>query len=121
VRGRGGGGEPFANDTDRKEYIREHFAKIYRKDPNEPENLRGCIENFLGEEILNNPVVADLRLSDDEMTTLDLPLSMEELNRAVEGVNSSSAPGIDVFNTKLIKKFWYIFATPLHRYAVKCF
>ncbi len=49
----------FFIDTDRKEYIREHFAKIYRKDPNEPEDLRGCIENFLGEEILNNPVVAD--------------------------------------------------------------
>jgi hypothetical protein len=66
------GGEPFANDTDRKEYIREHFAKIYRKDPNEPENLRGCIENFLGEGIFNNPVVADSRLSNEEMTTLDL-------------------------------------------------
>jgi hypothetical protein len=115
------GGVAFANDTDRKEYIREHFAKIYRKDPNEPEDLRGCIENFLGEELVNNPVVAESKLSQDEMTTLDLPLSIEELNRAVEGANSSSAPGIDGFNTKFIKKFWYIFSIPLHRYAIKCF
>jgi hypothetical protein len=111
----------FANDTDRKEYIREHFAKIYRKDPNEPDDLTGCIENFLGEEIVNNPVVAESKLSQEETTTLDLPLSMEELNRAVEGANSSSAPGIDGFNTKFIKKFWYIFSIPLHRYAIKCF
>jgi hypothetical protein len=115
------GGVPFANDTDRKEYIREHFAKIYRKDPNEPEDLRGCIENFLGDEIMNNPVVTESKLSQEETTTLDLPLSMEELNRAVEGANSSSAPGIDGFNTKFIKKFWYIFSIPLHRYAIECF
>jgi hypothetical protein len=115
------GGVAFANDTDRKEYIREHLAKIYRKDPNEPEDLTGCIENFLGEEIVNNPVVAESKLSQDEKTTLDLPLSMEELNMAVEGANSSSAPGIDSFNTKFIKKFWYIFSIPLHRYAIKCF
>jgi hypothetical protein len=115
------GGVAFANDTDRKEYIREHFAKIYRKDPNEPEDLTGCIENFLGEELVNNPVVAESKLSQEETTTLDQPLSIEELNRAVEGANSSSAPGIDGFNTKFIKKFWYIFSIPLHRYAIKCF
>jgi hypothetical protein len=118
---KGEGGAPFFNDIDRKEFIREHFAKIYKKDPNEPNDLRGCIENFLGEEILNNPVVAESRLNEEECTTLDAPLSMEELNRAVEGANSSSAPGIDGFNTKLIKKFWHMLALPLHRYALKCF
>jgi hypothetical protein len=70
---------------------------------------------------LNNPVVADSKLSNEEMTTLDLPLTMEELNTAVEGANSSSAPGIEGFNTKIIQKFWYIFSIPLHRYAIKCF
>ncbi len=97
----------FANDADRKEYIREHFAKIYRKDPNEPEDLTGCIENFLGEELVNNPVVVESKLSQEETTTLDQPLSIEELNRAVEGANSSSAPGIDGFNTKFMVYFFY--------------
>jgi hypothetical protein len=63
---------------------------------------------------LNNPVVVESKLSQVEMTTLDLPLSMEELNTAVEGANSSSAPGIDGFNTKIIKKIlvhlFYTFA-----------
>jgi len=118
---KGVGGAPFLSDNDRKEYIREHFASIYKKNPNEPNDLRGCIENFLGEEILNNPVVTESRLSEEETTTLDAPLSMEELNKAVEGANSSSAPGIDGFNTRFIKKFWHFLALPLHRYATKCF
>ncbi len=118
---KGEGGAPFLSDIDRKEYIREHFANIYKKNPNEPDDLRGCIENFLGEEILNNPVVTESRLNEEETTTLDAPLSMEELNKAVEGANSSSAPGIDGFNTKFIKNFWHFLALPLHRYATKCF
>jgi len=59
-------GTPFFNDEERKEYIREHFAKIYAKDPNEPDDLTGCIETFLGDDILNNPIVQSSRLSEAE-------------------------------------------------------
>jgi hypothetical protein len=114
-------GVPFSCDQERKEYIREHFAKIYAKDPNEPEDLSGCIENFLGPEILNNPVVQNSKLSDAEKTALELPLTMEELNVSVAGANISSAPGIDGFNTRFVRKFWKYFSTPLLKYANCCF
>ncbi len=106
-------GTPFYNDEERKEYIREHFAKIYAKDPIEPDDLTGCIETFLGEDILNNPIVQNSRLSEAERTTLELPLTMEELNTSIAGANISSAPGIDGFNTRFIKKFWIYFSEPL--------
>jgi hypothetical protein len=108
-------------DQERKEYIREHFAKIYAKDPNKPEDLSGCIEAFLGAEILNNPVVQNSKLSIAEKTALEQPLTMEELNVSVAGANISSAPGIDGFNTRFIQKFLKYFSTPLLRYANCCF
>ncbi len=69
-------GRNFNSDLERKNYIREHFVKIYKKDPNEPDDLTGCIENFLGEEIVQNPLVTESRLSEYKQTTLEEPLSM---------------------------------------------
>jgi len=114
-------GNFFNNEMDQKQYIVQHYEKIYKKDPEEPESLEGYIENFLGPEILQNPVVQDSKLSVEEKGSLETPLTMEELNRALEGANGNSAPGIDGINTKFIKKFWYIFNIPLLRYAQCCF
>jgi hypothetical protein len=99
----------------------QHYEKIYKKDSDEPESLEGYIENFLGPEILQNPVVQDSKLSVEKKGSLETPLTMEELNRALEGANGNSAPRIDGINTKFIKKFWYIFNIPLLRYAQRCF
>ncbi len=49
-------GNEFFTDTDRKKLIRDHFVEIYKKDPNEPDDLTGCIENFIGDEIMQNPM-----------------------------------------------------------------
>jgi hypothetical protein len=46
---------------------------------------------------------------------------MEELNASIAGANISSAPGIDGFNTRFVKKFWIYFSEPLLRYANCCF
>jgi hypothetical protein len=114
-------GRNFNTDNERKDFIRNHFVKIYRKDPNEPDDLTGCIENFLGDEIMQNPLVTESRLTEHERTSLDVPLTMDELNKALEGANGASAAGIDGLNTKFIKKFWYIFNVPLLKYSATCF
>ena len=95
-------GNNFFNDSERKTFIRRHFEKIYEKDPNENDNISGCIEDFLGQDIVNNPIVTSRKLSQDEKDTLDRPLSLEDLDVALQGANSSSAPGIDGINTKFI-------------------
>jgi hypothetical protein len=114
-------GNAFLTDLDRKEYIRNHFVKIYAKDPNEPESLENCIENFLGPDLLNHRVVRDSKLNEEEKTQLDQPLTLEELTSSLNGANSSSAPGIDGINTRFIKQYWNFFGTPLLRYAERCF
>ena len=54
---RDGNGREFANEAEQRNYIVDHFANSFRKNPNEPENLEGCIENFLGPVVLNHPLI----------------------------------------------------------------
>jgi hypothetical protein len=112
---------PFNNTHEQREFIYNHFASSFKKNPLELESLDGCIENFLGAEILNHPIVTNLKLSENECLRLDSPITEFELEIALEGANSKSAAGIDGINTAFIKRYWYIFKTPLSRYASKAF
>jgi hypothetical protein len=114
-------GRPFPTQEDQKNFIRDHFAKSFKKPENEPENLEGCIERFLGEDILAHPLVRNMKLNEEERNILENDLSLEELDNALDGANSNSAAGIDGINTRFIKQFWFIFREPLQRYAMTCF
>jgi hypothetical protein len=41
-------GNPFLTDQERKWFIRNHYAEIYKKDPNEPDSLAGALIDFWG-------------------------------------------------------------------------
>jgi len=56
----------------------------------------------------------------EERTRLEADFSVEELDAALETCNLSSAPGLDGFNNKVIKKFWIFFRQPLLEYANDC-
>ncbi len=114
-------GRPFPTQEAQKDFIRNHFANSFKKPENEPENLEGCIERFLGDGILVHPLVQNMKLSEAERNTLKNDLSLEELDNALDGANSNSAAGIDGINTRFIKQFWFIFREPLQRYATTCF
>jgi hypothetical protein len=73
-------GREFANEVQQKEYIVNHFAESFRKDPNEPDNLENCIENFLGPVVLNHPLVQSLKLNQDECQNLESEITIEELD-----------------------------------------
>jgi hypothetical protein len=105
-------GRPFNNTREQREFIFNHFASSFKKNPLEPESLDGCIENFLGVEILNHPIVTNLKLSEEERLRLDSPITELELEAALEGANSKSAAGIDGINTAFIKRYWYILKLP---------
>jgi len=114
-------GQPFNNAGDQRIFIYNHFADSFKKNPLEPDSLEGCIENFLGEDILNHPIVRNLKLSIDERTRLEGPVTDVELDIAIDGANAKSAAGIDGINTAFIKRYWYIFRAPLVKYAAKAF
>jgi hypothetical protein len=114
-------GNAFENSQMQKAFIRDHFAKSYKKPENEPENMADCIANFLGRDILTHPLVANLKLSHIEKESLEGSLTMDELDKALDGANLNSASGIDGYSTPFIKQFWNYFRQPLLRYTEAVF
>ncbi len=99
-------GSPFTNDADRNEFIVSYYENLYKKSTSEPPDLSGCVEAFLGNDIVNSHIVQNSKLSDAERYSLDLPLTIEELDRSMDGANMKSAPGVDGLSNVFLKKFW---------------
>jgi hypothetical protein len=98
-------GKKFNSIGEQKTYIRNFFANSFKKPENEPANLEGCIETFLGPEILDHPLTRILKLSDDERIRLEADLTADELDISLDGANCKSASGIDGISTSFIKRF----------------
>jgi hypothetical protein len=114
-------GTPFTTPEEKVEGIVSYFEAIYRKPADESSDLSNCIENFLGEEILGSPIVQNSKLTVTERETLDLPLTIDELDISMEKCNIRSAPGIDGLSNAFIKKYWRLLRTPLFNYATHCY
>jgi hypothetical protein len=91
------------------------LATLYKKDANEPENFDNCIENFLGQNICNHPITTSRKNPADLAAHLDLPISIEELDKSISQGNKSAC-GMDGLSNCFIKKYWHFFRTPLHKY-----
>ena len=98
-------GSPIPNENDRAAFITRFYANLYKKPDPAPDSHSGCIEEFLGREILAHPIVQGSILSPAEKTKLDTPFSLTELDKAAKEANVKSAPGPDGLSTKFILKF----------------
>jgi hypothetical protein len=115
-------GEAFNDDEERNEYIVRYFESLYKKRTNADHiNYANCIRDFLGPEVLRNPVVQNSILTEEERTILDSPLLITELDKSLDNANMRSASGQDGFSNVLIKKCWKYLRFPLFRYANFCF
>jgi hypothetical protein len=112
-------GSPFQDKTERGEHIVNFYEELYKNPPNMPVNFDNCVENFLGN-LVNHPAIANRKLTAEERTRLEADFTMEELDAALDTCNLRSAPGLDGFNNKVIKKFWNFFRRPLLDYANEC-
>jgi hypothetical protein len=109
-------GNDFASTELLKEHVTNFYSNLYSLDP----EVEGSIEDFLGEDICNNPIVANSKLTDEQREHLDRDLTFEELEKALGEANLKSAPGIDGYSTKFIKKFFYILGRPLFNCCKLC-
>jgi exonuclease III len=109
-------GIPFETSNDLNDYITNFYADLYIRDP----GVEGTIEDFLGQEICNHPLVRNSKLSNDERYDLENDLTYEELLTALNESNLKSAPGIDGFSNLFIKKFFYILGRPLFKCCTSC-
>ena len=86
-----------------------------------PRNFQGCVAEFLGPDIVNNPITQGMILGAEERERLDMPFTLDKLDKVLDKANMSSAPGIDGVSNKMIKKIWHWVRKPLLRYAECCF
>jgi hypothetical protein len=112
-------GEPFEHDSERKAYITDYFSTCYKVPSEHPNSVVGCIEEFLGQEILNSPLVQGNRLTLVEAAVLEGPLTLLELDESVRQANKSAC-GSDGLTNLFIKKFWHLFRVALCRYSIFC-
>jgi hypothetical protein len=114
-------GSTYNTPESKTEGIVSYYENIYRKPTSDLTNYSGCIENFLGQDIVTHPIISNSRLTNDERILLDSPLTIDELDTSIEKCNMRSAPGIDGFSNAFIKKYWQFFRLPLLNYATECF
>jgi hypothetical protein len=101
------GGNVFDSQTDRIAHIVDSYEKIFKIPKEEKDfNFENCIENFLGPDICNHPVVTNSKITPDENQILESPLQLKELDDALKNANKKSAPGMDGFSMKLIELCW---------------
>ncbi len=72
------------------------FENLYKKPENDRIDYTNCIEEFLGPDIIANPIVQNSLLKDPEINLLDRPLSTNELDESLKKANMKSSPGIVV-------------------------
>jgi len=106
-------GEQFADSKKREEHIVKFYSELYKEDL----VVNGKIADFIGPEIINTPQIRASKLTEREKTDLDSPLFIEELDKALKQVNLKSAPSIDGYSYRFIKKFWEFFRSPLFECA----
>jgi exonuclease III len=114
-------GSDFSNEEERYQYISDFYANIFRNDTPDRVLDDRVIENFLGDEICNQPAVKNSKLTVIEAEQFDNDISIQELDQAINKLNENSAGGRDGISTKFLKKFWFYFRGPLCKYANNCF
>ncbi len=112
-------GSDFPTEEERKAYVRDFYRKLYQKPICDNNFNEDCIENFLGEDIINSRLVQDSKIPPDISENFEEPLSIEELDiSAAQG--NRSASGKDGISNCFIKKYWDYLRIPLHRYTTCC-
>ncbi len=101
---------PFENSQALSTHVETYFSQIYKKEENlEYRRTQDSISNFLGEDIMEKEEIRNAKLSEDEKTELDSPLTVEELTVSINKSNLKSAPGSNGISNKFIKKYWEFF------------
>jgi hypothetical protein len=112
-------GIPFNSSAERNSFVRNFYANLYKIPAGQAENVEGCIEEFLGPDIVNSRLVQDSKISLNQKLDLETDFTIEELDvSAMQG--NRSAAGMDGLSNCFIKRYWHYFRKPLLRYLTRC-
>jgi hypothetical protein len=96
-------GTDFSSERGLENHITNFYSSLYRKD----NGISGSIEDFLGPDICNHPMVRNSKLTPEQVTELDSDLEFKEIYKAMMESNAKSAPGMDGYSGMFIKIFLY--------------
>ena len=85
--------------------LKQYYENITKKDQN-ISNIKEKLTDYLSN--ITHPLV-----SEDDKEVLDLPLSMDEMGKALKSLNNDSTPGIDGLPTSWYKTFYKKIKIPL--------
>jgi hypothetical protein len=111
-------GNEFTSEPDREQYISNFYGTLYKK-PDMAALPQDCINRFLGVDS-NHPAILGSKLTENEKNALEVDITIQEFDLAVNQIKPGSSPGIDGISNKFIKKYWRLFRSPLYNYAVYC-
>ena len=114
-------GSDFTSASEQNEHIVSHFENIYKLPANHVHNVTGCIENFLGEELLQNQIILNSNITAGESAILEGALTLAELDQALNETKTRTAAGPDGISNAFLKRFWKYLRLPLAKYAGYCF
>ncbi len=110
---------PFNSDDHLKEYVRNFYKNLYRSPPCDLNFNENCINEFLGDEVVQSRLVQDSIIPVHLAQDFEEPLTIAELDiSAAQG--NRSASGMDGLSNCFIKKYWELLRTALYRYSTHC-
>jgi exonuclease III len=108
-------GTDFASEDELHKYIYDYYTDIYKVKPETQQDAAGCIENFLGPEIMRSKEIRDAKLTVEQCNLLERDIEITELDDAIKDMNSKTAGGPDGIGVPVYKKFWHLLRVPLHK------
>jgi hypothetical protein len=110
---------PFNSDENMKKYVRNFYKNLYKPPQSDLDFNENCINEFLGNEIVQSRLVQDSIIPEQLSQEFEEPLTIGELDiSAAQG--NKSASGMDGLSNCFIKKYWVLIRTALHRYSTHC-
>jgi hypothetical protein len=112
--------EVYKSDKEREDSIYKFYRDLYKKPELPLTDANMTIEDFLGDVALEEDVI-NSKLTEEERTILDRPLTIAELDNSMKNAKINSAPGIDGISNRFIQENWTLFRVPLFKYAIRCY
>ena len=104
-------GNNFCSEKEREEFLVKKFEEKF-DGKFKPEI---SLEDFLGD-YKDHDFIKNCKLTNFERLTLDSPITMNELNLALNSSNFSAAVGPDGLSMSCIRKFWDFLSIPILNY-----
>ena len=99
----------YKDDNERNKDINKYFKSVYSIVPEKTLTL----EEFLTPEILNSEHLQSKKLSDLQSNVDNVPISHQELSKALDETKAGSSPGLDGLTYTVIKFLWPLIGHPI--------